>query len=219
MAAKNKTVTSKFYQFRDGKIIRRVPTENENTKVFKPENGKEFFAEVYTNLVSTLKGLTITTEEYKQIEYTVLNVKLFDGKDHEQIQCRFESNEAASIITRLSSMAEADINNEIEIGCMKDKNGYNLVFIRQNGQTVKSPYSKENPLPAWGKHEIGKGKNTQIVWDKTDYLKVLENLVEQINEKVKFSKTVPIENPLNSVDDLSTEAQPTSEEVTDDLPF
>jgi hypothetical protein len=205
MAAKNNTVTSKFYQFRDGKIIRRVQTENENTKVFKPENGKEFLAEVYTNLVSSLKGLTITTEEYKEIEYQVLNVKLFDGTDHEQIQCRFESNEASSIITRLSSMSETDINKEIEIGCMKDKNGYNLVFIRQNGATVKSPFSKENPLPAWEKNEIGKGKNTQIVWDKTDYLQALENLVNEINVKVKFSKTVPIENPLNGVDDLEND--------------
>jgi hypothetical protein len=205
MAAKNTQVTSKFYQFRDGKIIRRVANETENSKIFKPENGKYFFAEVFTSLVSTLKGLSVTTEEYNDKDFDVLNVKLFDGTDYEQIKCRFESNEASSLITRLSSMSETDINKEIEIGCMKDKNGYNLAYIRQNGATVKSPYSKENPLPSWVKNEIGKGKNAVIVWDKSDYMAELTKLVEGINAKVKFSKTVPITNPLNGVDDLEND--------------
>ena len=109
----------------------------------------------------------------------------------------FNSNSAASILTRLYN---PDFNPlaEVNIGVFKDKDGFDVLFIKQNGLTLKSAFSDKNPLPAWIKTTV----NKKVVWDKSEYLDTLESLVDLINSRLKFEpETTEAINPFTKTDE------------------
>jgi hypothetical protein len=121
-----------------------------------------------------------------------------DNSQHwECLTMSFNSNVAASLICRLSN---EDFNplNELNIGVFKDKEGFDVLFIKQNGITIKSAFSEINPLPKWVKTKV----NKKDVWDKSEYLDKLESLCEVINKRLKFEpETVSAINPITKTDE------------------
>ena len=198
METKTKTTQNQlFWNVKNGKFIRTCdqslevgsePCEGQKVVLIADKEGKETKYLTCTWLKSELKGLVIRQKEIKGIDNDILDIRLKGG----QISMFFDSNEANSVIKRLSSYV-IEKNSEIAIesfifSVFKDKSGYNvlLVSIERDGTelTVKSPYTQtsELQLPQW-KKIILSGKP---VTDKTDFLNALKELVLRINAMLNF---------------------------------
>lgn len=204
----NKQVKKDFLQIRDGKIIQLVPEKSETSKTFETKTGRKFEAEVYTNLVSTIKYLQVFEDEFDGITYKKISVTMCDQENNfECLTMSFNSNVGASLICRLSN-PEFQPLQESNIGVFKDKDGFDVLFVKQNGVTIKSPFSASNPLPKWIETKV----NKKIVWDKSEYLDKLESLVEDINKRLKFEpETMTAINPITRTDESLL--------LVDDMPF
>ena len=200
-----KTVTTKFYTVYNGNICQRVEKGTPNSIEVTSQTGNVRSLLLFDSIISTLKGLSVSENEFNGKTTEQLNVKLFDGVSHECLTVSLTSNEAQSIIHRLSNPF-IDLNAEIRIACMLDEKKYSLVYIQQDGITVKSPYTKENPAPAWKQVKV----NKQIVWDKSDFIEHLKYLISVINDKLKVQTTEPTKNAFTKVDES---------ELSNDLPF
>lgn len=208
----NKSVKKDFLQIRDGKIIQLVPEKTETSKTFETKTGRKFEAEVYTNLVSTVKYLQVFEDEFDGITYKKLSVTMCDQDNNfECLTMSFNSNVAASLLSRLYN-PEFQPLQEVNLGVFKDKEGFDVLFIKQNGLTIKSAFNKENPLPKWIETKV----NKKIVWDKSEYLDALESLVDLINKRLKFEpETVTAINPMTKID----ESLLLIDDNQDDMPF
>jgi hypothetical protein len=198
MARENKQVQKDFLQIKNGKIIQILTEKTETSKEFETKTGRKYHAEVFTNVISNVKYLQVFTDEYDGIEYKKLSVTMCDNEQKwECLTMSFTSNCAASLITRLYS---PDFNplDEINIGVFKDKEGFDVLFTKQKGITLKSPFNENNPLPAWNKTTV----NKKVLWDKSEYLDMLELLVEKINSRLKFEpETMATVNPITRTDE------------------
>jgi len=208
----NKQVKKDFLQIRDGKIIQLIPEKSETSKTFETKTGRKFEAEVYTNLVSTIKYLQVFEDEFDGITYKKLSVTMCDNQNNwECLTMSFNSNVSASLLSRLSNY-EFQPLQESNIGVFKDKKGFDVLFVKQNGLTIKSAYNKENALPKWVETKV----NKKIIWDKSEYLDVLESLVELINKRLKFEpETMTAINPITRTD----ESLLLVDDNQDDMPF
>lgn len=204
----NKQVKKDFLQIRDGKIIQLVPEKTETSKTFETKTGRKFEAEVYTNLVSNVKYLQVFEDEFDGITYKKLSVTMCDQDNNfECLTMSFNSNVAASLLSRLYN-PEFQPLQEVNLGVFKDKDGFDVLFIKQNGVTIKSAFNKENPLPKWIETKV----NKKIVWDKSEYLDALESLVDLINKRLKFEpETMTAINPITRTDESLL--------LVDDMPF
>ena len=200
-----KTVTTKFLTVYNGNICQRVEKGTPQSVEVTSATGNVRSLLMFDCIISTLKGLTVSENEFNGKTTEQLNVKLYDGVINECLTVPLHSNEAQSIIHRLSA-PHIDLNAEIRIAAMLDEKKYSLVYIQQDGITIKSPYTKENPAPAWKQLKV----NKQIVWDKTEFLEHLKQLIEVINSKLNVSKTEPTKNAFTKIDES---------EINDDLPF
>jgi len=194
----NKQIAKDFLQIKNGKIIQIVPEKTQTSSEFETKTGKKYHAEVYTNLISCAKYLQVFEDEYDGITFKKLSLTMQDNNQHwECLTMSFNSNVAASLICRLSN---EDFNplNELNIGVFKDKDGFDVLFIKQGGITIKSAFSEVNPLPKWIKTKV----NKKDVWDKSEYLDKLEQLVEVINKRLKFEpETISAINPITKTDE------------------
>lgn len=208
----NKQVKKDFLQIRDGKIIQLVPEKTETSKTFETKTGRKFEVEVYTNLVSNVKYLQVFEDEFDGITYKKVSVTMCDQENNwECLTMSFNSNVGASLICRLSN-PEFQPLQESNIGVFKDKDGFDVLFIKQNGLTIKSPFSASNPLPKWIETKV----NKKIVWDKSEYLDKLESLVDEINKRLKFEpETMTAINPITRTD----ESLLLVDDNQDDMPF
>ena len=198
MARENKAIAKDFLQIKNGKIIQILTEKTETSKEFETKTGRKYHAEVYTNVISNVKYLQVFTDEYEGIEYKKLSVTMCDNEQKwECLTMSFNSNSAASLLSRLYN-PEFNPLQEVNIGVFKDKDGFDVLFIKQNGLTLKSAFSDTNPLPKWNKTTV----NKKVVWDKSEYLDALESLVELINLRLKFEpETMESINPITKVDE------------------
>jgi hypothetical protein len=194
----NKSVKKDFLQIRDGKIIQLISEKTKTSKTFETKTGRKFEAEIFTNLVGTIKYLQVFEDEFDGITYKKLSVTMCDNENNwECLTMSFNSNVGSSLICRLSS-PEFEPIEESNIGVFKDKDGYDVLFVKQNGITIKSPFNASNPLPKWIETKV----NKKIVWDKSEYLDKLESLVEDINNRLKFKpETMTAINPITKTDE------------------
>jgi hypothetical protein len=191
-----KTMSTNFLTVYNGNICQRVPAGTPNSIEVTSKMGNVRNLLIFDSVISTLKGLTVSENEFSGKTTENLNVKLFDGFNYECLSVQLNSNEAQSIVHRLSSTL-IDLNAEIRIAAMLDEKKYSLVYIQQNGITIKSAFSKENPAPAWKQLTV----NGAIVWDKTEFLIHLKSLIKAINDKVKTSETEESKNAFTGVDE------------------
>jgi hypothetical protein len=200
-----KTVSTKFLTVYNGNICQRVEKGTPNSVEVTSATGNVRSLLMFDSIISTLKGLTVSENEFNGKVTEQLNVKLYDGETNECLTVPLTSNEAQSIIHRLSAPF-IDLNAEIRIAAMLDEKKYSLVYIQQDGITIKSPYTKENPAPAWKQLKV----NKQIVWDKTDFIEHLKQLIDVINGKLNVTTTEPTKNVFTHIDES---------ELKSDLPF
>jgi len=176
MGAKRKTIGQvQFYQIFNGKIIKRVKEKTEHSKTLKTHSGKEFEAETYDSLEGRLQKYYVFTENYEGVETEKICIQLID--DNGEIMClteRMTSDCASSLIQRLSAV---DLSENVEIVAMLKDKEYNYAFLKQHGNTVKSPFTENNPLPQWNKVKV----NGKDVWDKTDCINALKEQVKKVN--------------------------------------
>jgi len=176
MGAKRKTNGQvQFYQIFNGKIIKRVKEKTEHSKTLKTHSGKEFEAEIYDSLEGKIQKYYVFTENYEDVETEKICIQLID--DNGEIMClteRMTSDCASSLIQRLSAV---DLSENVEIVAMLKDKEYNYAFLKQHGNTVKSPFTENNPLPRWNEVIV----NGKKVWDKTDCINALKEQVKKVN--------------------------------------
>lgn len=183
MGAKRKTNGAvEFYRIFNGKIIKTVKEKTEFSKTLKRHTGKEFEAEIFDSLEGKLDKYYVFTEEFEGVETEKICIQLKDEEG--AVMClteRLSSDCASSLIQRLSAV---DLSENIEILAMLKDKEYNYAFLKQHGNTVKSPFSENNPLPQWNKVKV----NGKDVWDKTDCLNRLKEVVKESNVLLELLK-------------------------------
>lgn len=183
MGAKRKTSgTVQFFRIFNGKIIKAVDNKTEHSVILKNSKDKAFLAEIFDSIEGKLEKYYIYQESYQEKPYDKLCIQLRDTETGE-IMClteRLDSDCASSIIQRIQSV---DLSEPFEIVAMLKDKLYNYAFIKQHGVTVKSQFTQENPLPQWNKVKI----NGVDMWDKTDCLNRLKELVKERADFAKLS--------------------------------
>ena len=212
MGAKRKTSgTVQFFRIFDGKIIKAVDSPTEHSKEYKSHTGKVFLAEPFESIEGKLDKYYVFTENWENKETDKLCIQLRDTETNE-LMClteRLDSDCASSLIQRIHSV---DLSEAFEIVAMLKDKQFNYAFIKQNGVIVKSQFTAENPLPQWKKVTI----NNKVVWDKTDCLNRLKELVKERADFAKLSNNQRANAPEQTPTENSTVTGNVNE---DDFPF
>jgi hypothetical protein len=158
-----------FLSVFNGKLTRKVKEGTEGAVSRENKKGDTVWELTYDNLSGMLIGVEFRDGDYgKEIHFLVE-----DGIDVYKLQCPFSSAIAKSFVSRLPNCKLKE-PIEIRTGWDKEKEkGFS--YIKQDGKTVPSAYSKDNPngLPPMIKQKV-KGKET---WDDSDQLEFLEKML------------------------------------------
>lgn len=185
---------SNFYFIKDQKFRQNVENKTETSFESTTEDGKVFHYEEWTQLGGLLNHIFINDEESGAKKYKTMCIQLTDAEEgcKENITMYFSNTEANSFLRRLPNI---DLSKNIEIIIRKvRKEGSEFVNGRldvyQDGNLVEMFYTKENPLPEWGKLEKA---DKSIVWDRTAQDKFLEDLVDKTNLSIStIRKEAPV---------------------------
>ena len=153
-----------------GKLTQNVPEGTEGATERKNKNGRIVHELTYDKLTGLLTDISFRVGDYgKEIHFTVE-----DGIETYLLQQPFSSKVAKSIIMRLPN---CDLTKDIDIHTGWDTTKESTFsFIRQDGQTVKSKYTKDEPngLPPMEQIKV-KGED---VWDDTKQLEFLSKMIQ-----------------------------------------
>ena len=203
MALENSQGTVIYLSINAGKITRRVKEGTPGAVERKTKTDKIVHELVYDKLTGTLSNIEFRDSDYgREIHFVVK-----DGDETYRLQLQFSAGVAKSFIMRLLN---ADLTKVMEFhtGLDKEKDK-TFSYITQDGGTVKSPYTKDNPgdMPPMVKIKV-KG---QEQWDDSDQLEFLD---KKIKETIlpKLRKNTETLTPAQ--DDILPEVEP-----NDDLPF
>ena len=178
------------------------------------------------------------TTPYRSVEGHVSNMyfrkESFDGKEFEKLYVSIQDEETnytfgigisgSTFPMLVGFLKNTNINDPIKFsaGTAKnsyEKNGkvvnseYNMIYLSQDDQNIKSFYNKEsgNKLPAWEKVQAGKS----VVWVKDAYEDALrtdiDEMVSKIGNRVHHERD-------EAVSTLKP-ASPPQPSMDDDLPF
>lgn len=194
----NKKTERTFVRISDGKLY--LSTDKEKT-------------DPNESLGGIIVGFTLKTETFNKEEIEKLNIDIKDPADGKvyTLGLNFDSSYAT---TGLGFLSNADLSKPVELCPSLKKDGekeIRTLFVRQNGEAVKSGTSKDsgNPSPMMKKVKIS-GK---VKWDKTDFLEFYRELVAKLNSIVK-GQTV---QTTDKVELVTVEESSTT--VNDGLPF
>lgn len=139
---------------------------------------------------------------------TELQILMRDSKEDCVISLKFNSAFATDFMCRTLS-PDFDTLEETEVIPFSfendEKKTKSYMILKQNKKKIMSPFSKENPLPAWKQVKV-KG---ELVWDNTETLEFLYDRCKALfsgGDLAATNKTEPV--------DVSDETDP-----LDDLPF
>ena len=178
MGAKNNQTNYSYYAVFNGKFAQKVTAETPGAVSRKNKND----VVVYELLFDTLEGKLLTIETRDGDYGKEIHFIISDGKEMMKLQTQFSSATAKSYLSRLLN---CDLTGTLEfcVGLDKEKER-TFAFIKQDGQTVKSMFTKDNPngMPEMVQKKV-KGK---LVWDDSEQLEFLEKLMtEKIIPKLK----------------------------------
>jgi hypothetical protein len=170
----------------------------------------------YGSLEGLITGLSFRDDMFENNKIRKCVISMTDGANNYVLNVRVNSSYFGSFVSFLKN---ADLSQPIKLkpGVKKDPKSDKTIgtlFVEQGGSFLKQFYTKDKPngLPPFQKKKV----NGNIVWDKTDYLEFLENVVEK-DFKPQLRKELPKTAGLKS--------EPTEtfvnadEEPADDLPF
>ena len=187
----------------NGKITRRVKEGTPGSVERKTKTDKIVHELVYDKLSGTLANIEFRDGDYgKEIHFVVK-----DGEDTYRLQLQFSAGVSKSFVMRLLN-ADLSKTMEFHTGWDKDKEK-TFAYITQDGSTVKSPYTKDNPgdLPPMVKIKV-KG---QEVWDDSDQLEFIDKKLKEVILP-KLRKNTETMTPAQ--EDILPDIEP-----SDDLPF
>jgi len=219
-----------YWKFADGKFCRKIeePT-NKQMKQYRRRQlknqdgspGELIWEEAYPEFTGYLIGFRKSETEYngKPIKQYVLTLRgSGDGQIH-HFNLPIKSKAASSFMLRIPNV---DLAKEFTMAGFLDKEGKPVFFLRQNKQTVKSAWTREEPgdLPQAKQVEF----DGELKWDFSERRVFLESYIER--------KIVPLlSDPGESVADPNRfharglkdkplqDAPEQVDDQTDDLPF
>lgn len=197
-----------YYSISDGKICRQFREATPSSKTRVNKNGKTVHEEFYDYVDGLITSITTKDSDYGK--FWLINLK--DGEVNQVLQFNYSSGYANAFLKSLPNVNLKEVVKIIPNLKMEGDKKKTTVFITQHGQPVKWYYTKENPngLPPLVKKKV-KGKE---VWDDSDSMEFLENMVK---EKIipALPKGGVVAADVQEVDNLEEEA----EKVKDKLPF
>jgi len=213
--------TGIFLGIYDGKICQKCSSDDEGAKERIDKTGKVVYEKFYYSVYGKLINISIRSHaEYG--DSWILHLR-DEGKDY-FLQIPYSSRQADGFLRRLPNVK---FENNIEIACGKYNEKAYLV-IKQYGEKVEYFWTRENPkgLPPM----VEKVVNGKTVWDDTEKMKYLRNIVmTRIVPKLRELNPIDNVSPVDQVDDYFTPTAPpppppppkeyTEADVPDDLPF
>jgi len=158
-------------------------------------------------------GKTVSEKFYDSFTARLIDIKTGDGAYGKTWNFHFQDKGEVYILqlsynnslanALLKILPNADLTKEMKLSpSQKEENGKikTSLFVNQDGVALKHYYSKEHPngLPEW-KQIVVKGEK---VWDSTDQLVFLENMVmttivpKLVGSKVQAQATQAVEEPV-----------------------
>lgn len=160
-----------FITILGGRFCIRVPegTTDAVTRVNKV--GKTVHEKFYDNFTGKLVGIKTQDGEYGKSW-------IFSFKDKEEVyhlQLSYSNSFATALLKMLPNV---DLSKEMKVSpSVKEVDGKNKssLFINQGGDTIKHAYTKDHPngMPEM----VQKTVKGQLVWDDTDRIEFLYNMV------------------------------------------
>jgi hypothetical protein len=195
----------------------------ENAKFLRVRGGKFFIGKdeqnPYDEVGGVITDIYLKDDEFDGKKVKKLYVVLEDESDKYILNVSFESSLSTTLIGFLKS---ADLSQPLSISpsLKKEKKAdgtpidVQKFFVRQNGQALKSFYTKDHPngLPPMVQRKSGK-------WDKEDMIEFLIDVVEkELRPSVKGNSTTVFRHePVEEKSRYATAGD--VEEPLDDLPF
>jgi hypothetical protein len=196
-----------------GKDTKPTYVNLSNGRFYESEDKEK--ANPYGSLEGQIVGFSFREDIFDGNKIRKCVVSLSDGKSNYVLNVRVNSSYFGSLVSFLKN---ADLSKPLKLkpGIKKDPKSDKTIgtlFVEQDG-FLKQFYTKDKPngLPPFQKKKV----NGNIVWDKTDYLEFLENVVEQefkpqLKKEVNAQPAGLKSEPESFVD--------STEENTDELPF
>lgn len=168
----------KYISIHKGRFAQRVQpnTEGAVARVLeKGQNaGKTVYEKYYDSFVGKLVGIKTTDGPYgKQWDFSFQ-----DAGDVYHLNLPYSNSFAKNILKMLPN---CDLSKEMKVTPQtKEVDGVNKssIFINQDGVSIKHAFTKENPngLPPMTQVKV-KG---ELVWDDTEQLAFLQNMVDNV---------------------------------------
>jgi hypothetical protein len=205
MGAKTNQINYSYFTVLNGKFVQRVKEGTPNAEKRKNKNDVIVYELFFDTLEGRLISIDTRVGDYgKEIHFIIS-----DGKETMKLQQPFSSTVSKSYLSRILN---CNLKGTLEfcVGFDKEKER-TFAYLRQDGQTVKSLYTKDNPngLPEMKKIKV-KGQET---WDDSDQLEFFDKLLTE--------KIIPKLKELNHIEGLGIITPPVDNDLekSDDLPF
>lgn len=192
-----------------GKISRKVTKDTEGAVARVNKNNVTVYEQQWNSLTAMITDISIRTSEEFGDQW---DITLRDVIEEYKLQIPISGRVANGFTFRLPNV---DFTKEVEINTFIDKNDKPVLLLKQNGVTVKSAYTKDEPnnLPPL-EVVVFKGKEQ---WDDTKQQAFIRNMVETtIMPKLKFTKPAEFAKDVKApvIND-----RPIFDNIQDDLPF
>lgn len=200
---RNSNVT--YLNLKEGKIYESTDKEKTNP---------------YDEVSGIITNFSFREDEFEGTKIRKFNIVLTDGETDYVLGMKVDSSYFSTVISFLKN---ANLSEEITLVPFykKEKDGkISLGILVKQGGFLKHFYTKDNPngLPAFNKVRI----NGKDVWDKTDYMAFLENVVNtELKPKLAKPANTGSKGLTKSADTIGEENQEmvSTDEIADDLPF
>ena len=192
-----------------GKLSRKVTKDTEGAVSRVNKKGDTVYELQWNSLTAKITDISIRVNEEFGDQW---EITLRDVIDEYKLQIPISGRIANGFTFRLPNV---DFTQEVEINTFIDKNDKPVLLLKQNGQTVKSAYTKDAPngLPQL-ESVIFKGKEQ---WDDTKQQAFIKNMVETtIIPKLKQSKPAEFAKEVKAPQ-IRDKQEPDNQ--GDDLPF
>lgn len=158
----------------DGKFCQRVSKDTVGAKERINKIGTLVYEKFYDKFTGILIGIK-TQDSGAYGKNWVFSFK--DGSEIYRLQLSYSNSFATAFLKMLPNIdvtKEITLTPSVKVG--EDGKNKSSLFINQDGATIKHAYTRENPngLPDMKQVQV-KG---QMVWDDTDRLMFLENMVK-----------------------------------------
>lgn len=207
----------------NGKIAVSSSALNPKAETITTKEGKQKYYLFYKSVTARIVGLNYKAppEDHQEWSWNWI-IKLQSGDELCNLQLNFGSSYA---LTFFSILPNIDLNEPVEIqpymkeeiyeGKKREKRG---MFIRQNGNTLKWYYTKENSadMPAV---EVIKKKSGKVEYDDFERNEFFKKLVKETNLKLAGIKQTKEEMQPETLEDDDPLDEAIHEANTDGLPF